>query len=82
MLEWIERYLQIETVRELDSQLTRPFGAKHREETVPEMYVFSGAPNGNARSTSSKNCGSPAMPRSLQIRSEPLGRWALTRFPT
>ncbi len=22
--------------RQLDSQLTRPFGAKHREETVPE----------------------------------------------
>ena len=82
VLEWIERYLQIETVRELDSQLTRPLVAKHREEIVPERYVYSGAPNGSARSTSSKNCGRPAMPRSLQIRSEPLGRWALTRFPT
>ena len=35
--------------RQLDSQLTRPFGAKHREETVPEMYVFSGAPTGSMR---------------------------------
>ncbi len=30
--------------RQLDSQLTRPLVAKHREETVPEGYVFSGVP--------------------------------------
>ena len=31
--------------RQLDSQLTRPLVAKHREEIVPERYVYSGVPH-------------------------------------
>ena len=36
--------IQAPPVAQVDSQLTRPLVAKHREEIVPERYVYSGVP--------------------------------------